>query len=108
VEAGVDAGQVEGGRVEVRRVFEAEPLEPSLVLLVGRVGDRLLQVGVTPGTTAVLGRAGSLPRQVRRDRGGTRTRIRRENLLQLDLVISVIAELVEVAQPVPRPDEHVC
>ena len=57
METGVDAGQVEGGRVEVRRVFEAEPLKHFLVLLVGRIGDRLLQDGVTPGTAAVLGRA---------------------------------------------------
>jgi hypothetical protein len=57
VEAGVDAGQVEGGRVEVRRVFEAEPLKYSLVLLVGRVGDRLFQVsepGSCSDTTGVL------------------------------------------------------
>jgi hypothetical protein len=38
----MDAYQVKRGRVEVRRVFEAEPLKPFLVLLVGRVGDRLL------------------------------------------------------------------
>jgi hypothetical protein len=37
--AGVDAGEVEGGRVEVRRVFEAGPLKRLLVLLVERVGD---------------------------------------------------------------------
>jgi hypothetical protein len=61
VEAGVDAGQVEGGRVEVRWVFEADPLKHFLMLLVGRVDDRLLQVGVTPGTAAVLGRAGPFP-----------------------------------------------
>ena len=40
VEAGVDADQVEGGRVEVPRVFESEPLAHSLVLVVRRVGDR--------------------------------------------------------------------
>jgi hypothetical protein len=49
VETEVEAGQVEGGGVELRRVFEAEPPKHPLVLLVGRVGDRLPQVGVTPG-----------------------------------------------------------
>jgi hypothetical protein len=39
----------------------------------------------------VLGRARALPRQAHRDRGGVQIRIWRENLLQLDVVITVIA-----------------
>lgn len=37
----------------------ADPLDHALVLLVVRIGEHLEELGVTPGATAVLGRAGS-------------------------------------------------
>src|SRR5688500_15947952 len=58
---------VDGGEVEVLRVQgAADPLEHAFVLLVVRVGEHLEELGVTPGATAVLGRAGSAPGEAER------------------------------------------
>jgi hypothetical protein len=43
----------------------------------------------------------------RTSRSNDRIRTWREDLLQLDVVIPVIAEVVGIAQPVPRLDDHV-
>ena len=53
MEAGVDAGQVKRGRFEVRPVFEAEPLKPFLVLLVGRVCEHAGRMPVRVGVDIV-------------------------------------------------------
>ena len=50
----VDAVGRDGGRVEFAGVVEAEPFEHLLVLVVARISEDLLEIGVPPGATAIL------------------------------------------------------
>src|SRR5262249_58845901 len=92
--------QAEGRGVDPAAGGGPQPVEPLLVLLVGRVAEDLQQLPVPPDPAAVLGRAGAATTGTPRVR---HLRFGDEHVLHQDVVLPVVAEVVGVAQPVAGP-----
>ena len=90
-ERAVRSGQVE--RLGVESV--AEPLEPLGVVLAGRLSQRVEQLSVAEGPAAVVRRRG--PPAVEAVRG-VDGRVGRQDVLDDDVVLPVVAEVVAVEQ----------
>src|SRR3954452_1790511 len=85
-------------RPEVERVrieAPADPLQHGRVLLVLGIADRLQKLLIAPDPTDILRRTGPSAGQASRVQ---HTRLRREHLLHEDVVLPVVAEVVQVAE----------
>lgn len=87
----VELGRVESFRVEVA----ADPLDECRVALVGRIGDGDEELLVAPRAAAVLGRACRLAGEASRHLVDLAAG---EDLLDDDVVVPVVAEVVDVAE----------
>src|SRR5215211_8861704 len=90
----VDVGGVERLGMELVRGVDPEPFEHVGVLGVRLIGEGLAKIGVAPHPTAVLRRATALASEAN---GVAPAGIGREHLLEDDVVLPVIAEVVDVA-----------
>src|SRR5580693_3950030 len=80
-------------------VCETQPVQHLLMLLVGWIGECGTKIPPSPGTTAVLGRTRTLASQAH---GVVDVWVSVEYLLEHDRVLPVVAEVVRVANAVPR------
>jgi hypothetical protein len=88
----VDIFEIEPLRLEI----VAQPVHRVLMVRMGRVLKRLQIVGVGPNASAVFPGGGALPRHAT---GISAVRFRRENLLNGDHMLPVVAEIVFVEEP---------
>jgi len=100
----VDVGGVERLGIELVRGVDPEPFEHVGVLGVRLIGEGLAKIGVAPHPTAVLRRATALASEAH---GVAPAGIGREHLLEDDVVLPVIAEVVDVADALSGFPEQV-